>query len=149
MKKKKNMGKKRNSKNRLYKQIKLSLEKANNQKINSELRMKNKKDNSVDIIPNSWMAKNNLNNDLSKIKYKDCLNYKTSKNFDINNTKEDINNFYENEILRNKYEVYLKSNFNENDNYNDVQNRIRLFNKNILINPVEEKKLNEKFNHKI
>ena len=146
---KKNMGKKRNSKNRLYKQIKLSLEKANNQIINSELRMKNKKDNSVDIIPNSWMAKNNLNNDLSKIKYKDCLNYKTSKNFDINNTKEDINNFYENEILRNKYEVYLKSNFNENDNYNDVQNRIRLFNKNILINPVEEKQLDEKFNHKI
>ena len=111
------------------------------------------------------MAKNNLNNDLSKIKYKDCLNYKTSKNFDINNPKEpkeDINNLYENEILKNNYnykrantiindefEVYLKNNFNENYNFNDVQNRNRQFNKNILINPVEEKKLNEKFNHKI
>jgi len=141
--------KKRNSKNRLYKQIKLSLEKANNQKINSELRMKNKKDNSVDIIPNSLIAKNNLNEDLSKIKYKDCLSYKEFKNCDIRKTKENINNLYENEILKNnyrrantrnndEYEVYLKNNNNENYNFNDVQNR--LFNKNILINPVEEKK---------
>ena len=154
--------KKRNSKNKLFNRLKLSLIKMNSQNITSKLNLKYTETKSED----------KLNENTFEIKIEDNF-----KSYDINKIKGNNNNFNANEIQKYKYNNF---DLNQNDNYktnniniiksndkckknvinlknrnveqkyiNDVKNITKQTNKRILISPFTEEILGIKLNKKI